>query len=221
MEGKRYKADLEAGNDAFAKLCAPMEKEIRKSRSWRPRKVFLLGNHEDRADRASLKDPKFLGHIGSENCRTRDWERYAFLERVWMDDICFSHYFQASHSNRPIGGSVDNRFNRIGCSFVQGHEQGYRIGNRIMGSGRTLYGLVAGSFYPHIEEYRGAQGQRHWRGIFVLNDVREGEYDIMPLSMNYLCRKYAGEDLMPYMMRKYPYGDWRHLGPAIQQRRAA
>lgn len=211
MEGKRYKDDVESGNEAFKRIDAPMRKEMRRSKTWKPRRIFLEGNHENRADRACTADPKYLGHVGSEDCDTLDWERHGFLERVWVGGICFSHYFQSSHSYRPIGGEVSNRLSKIGCSFVQGHEQGKREGNRIMGSGRTLYGLVVGSCYLHVEDYRGAQGQRHWRGAVILNEVKDGEYDLMTMSLGYLCRKYEGKELYDYMVRKHPYGDWSHL----------
>jgi hypothetical protein len=130
---------------------------------------------------------------------------------VWVDGICYSHYFTTQHSNRPIGGEVSNRLNKIGCSFVHGHEQGFRYGTRITGSGHSWHGVVAGSCYLHVEKYRGAQGQKHWRGIVVLNEVKDGDFCIMPLTLNYLCRKYESELLVNYMQEKYPEGDWSHL----------
>lgn len=208
MEGKRYKEDVESGNKAFARLDSAISAH---RKTWKPRKIFMMGNHENRADRACTQDPKFLGHIGTENCDTLDWERHDFLERVWVNGICFSHYFQGSHSWRPIGGEVSNRISKIGCSFVQGHEQGFRYGNRIMANGKTIHGLVAGSCYLHIEEYRGAQGQQHWRGVVVLNGVEDGDYCVMPLTLRYLCRKYTGQNLREYMARKHPYQNWDHL----------
>jgi hypothetical protein len=43
----------------------------------------------------------------------------------------------------------------------------------------------------HDEDYRGLQSNGEWRGIVVLNEVHNGGYDIMPLSMDYLRRKYG------------------------------
>lgn len=209
-EGQRYLADLEAGDEAFRRISEPIEKASKRG-DWRPRKIFLVGNHEDRADRAAIAQPKFFGHIGSEQCDTRGWERHEFLETVFVDGICYSHYFANSHSGRPIGGEVSNRLNKIGCSFVQGHEQGFRDGNKIMACGRTYRGVVAGSCYLHQEEYRGRQGQRHWQGVVVLNEVENGEFCMMELTLQYLCRKYEHKRLSDYMASKYPWGDWRHL----------
>lgn len=216
LEGARYKDDIEAGRYAWDVLTKPMELEkariIRnRKRPWEPDSHVTLGNHEARADRAANNNPKLLGTIGTHDCTFGNWQVHPFLARVVIDGICYSHYFQNTHSSFPIGGGIENRLARIGCSFVQGHEQGRRDGNRIMASGKTIYGLVAGSCYLHIEPYRGAQGQRHWRGIIFLNEVENGEYDICPISLRYLCRHYENMPLEKYMKLKYPNGSWEHL----------
>lgn len=212
LEGARFKDDVDVGNMAFARLCAPMEKQLSyKRNTWKPAKHFTAGNHEDRADRAAVADPKFMGVVGSQHCNVRDFKWHGFLKRLFLDGICYSHYFQNSHSRFPVGGEVTNRLNKIGASFVQGHEQGFRYGNRMTGAGKTWHGIVAGSCYLHIEDYRGAQGQRHWRGIVILNGVDDGDFCIMPLTLDYLCRKYEGKGLFDYMSKKYKDGDWEHL----------
>lgn len=215
LENARYQDDVDAGNKAFAQLCTPMDKEIARlaktKTPWKPQKHFIMGNHEQRADRAADSDPKWLGHVGSQHCNVRDFKWHGFLKRVWLNGICYSHYFQSSHSKFPVGGEVSNRLNKVGCSFVQGHEQGFRYGNKILASGRTIHGLVAGSAYLHEEAYRGAQGQRHWRGIVVLNGVINGDYCVMPLTLDYLCREFEGMGLQTYMEKKYKGVSWDHL----------
>lgn len=196
MENSRYQADLDAGNEAFRILCEPMEKKIAhllkaKRKSWNPRKVFLRGNHEDRADRVARNEPKWEGVIGSHNCQTRDFEVHPFLEIVDVDGIAYSHFFSNIHSGRPVGGTIPNRLNKIGRSFVQGHEQGMRYGMEQYPGRIRRHGLVAGSFYLHDEQYRGLQGNEEWRGIVVLNEVNEGDYCVMPLTMSYLQRRFG------------------------------
>lgn len=212
IEGARFKNDVDIGNGSFHSFNKPIKKEqTRRRGKWNPMKVFTAGNHENRADRAAIDDPKWMGVVGTQHCNVEDFKWHGFLKRVFIDGLCYSHYFQSSHSKFAIGGSIDNRLNKIGCSFIQGHEQGKKEGSRIMASGKTHYGLVAGSCYLHEEEYRGAQGQRHWRGIVVLNEVEDGEYDIMPLSLRYLCKRYEGTSLFDYMQKKYKGGSWEHL----------
>lgn len=206
MEGARYENDVEVGNKAFADLCAPMEAD---RSGWKPRKVFCFGNHENRINRAINGAPKWAGTIGEHHLLTRDFERVPFLDRVWQDGLCYSHYFQSSHSHHAIGGTIDNRLNKIGVSFVQGHEQGFRYSTRIQASGQTWHGLVAGSAYLHDEPYRGNQGQEHWRGIVVLNEVMDGNYCIMPLTLDYLCRKYEGIGIGEYLRKKYKDAEYK------------
>jgi hypothetical protein len=62
-----------------------------------------------------------------------------------------------------------------------------------------------------VENYRGNQGQGHFRGIIVLNEVKDGDFCIMPLTLNYLCRKYEGTLLVDYMRAKHPNQNWDHL----------
>lgn len=115
------------------------------------------------------------------------------------------HYFQMAGSDRPIGGSMDNRLNKICGTFVQGHEQGLLQHRRPLPIGKTIHGVVAGSAYLHSEDYRGPQRNNEWRGTVVLHDVRNGgDCDPMPLSMQYLCREYEGTDLYTFLTKKYP-----------------
>ena len=215
LEGARYADDLFVGNEAFKRLCLPMEKEIARLASghrkrWAPRKVFITGNHEVRADRVANNNPKFLGTIGSDHCDIRDWERIPFLKPIQIDGIYYCHYFSNVGTGKPIGGEVSTRLAKVNASFVQGHEQGKREGNRVTSTGKTLYGLVLGSCYLHLEPYRGPH-QRHWRGINILNEVEEGEYDRMEVSLKYLCRRYEGMKLHEFCKLKYPNGEWDHL----------
>jgi len=195
-EGARIRDDIDAGNEAWEMLFAPMWSEINRRKNkhrkrWAPRLVYCRGNHEDRLDRYVGSNPETEEILSTDMMLTPGFERKAFLEIVEIDGIWYSHYFANTHSGRAIGGSIDNRLNRIGRSFVQGHEQGFLYGVRQFPGQLTRHGLVAGSFYMHDEKYRGLQSNSEWRGIVVLNEVRDGgNYDVMPLSMDYLLRKY-------------------------------
>jgi|GEM_PF-1246552 len=47
------------------------------------------------------------------------------------------------------------------------------------------------SFYQKSEHYRGPQAASEWRGLVVLNEVAEGNADIMQVSLGYLRRKFG------------------------------
>ncbi|MCY1462892.1 hypothetical protein D9M71_807140 [compost metagenome] len=94
---------------------------------------------------------------------------------------------------------------------MQGHEQGKRYGDRPLANGKTIHGLVVGSCYLGTELYRGPQGANEWRGVAVLHDVRDGDFEPMFLTLRWLCREYTSEELSQYMKRRYPARDWSHL----------
>ena len=196
LENRRYRDDIEAGNEAFRRLCAPMNARIAQlkrnhEKHWNPRKVFITGNHEHRADRVAKSDPKWEGIIGSHNCETLDFERYPFLKIVEIDGIKYCHYFPSPFSGKPIGGTIVSRLNNIGGSFVQGHQQGFLYASKQFPD-HVKHGLVCGRFYLDDEGYRPPDVQRtEWNGIVVLNEVQNGTFDLMPLSMSYLQRKYG------------------------------
>jgi hypothetical protein len=188
LEGRRYQEDIDSGNVAFRLLNSYFKKS--RSKTWKPRKVFLEGNHENRANRVAKNDPKWAGIIGSHNCQTLDWERHPFLKIVDIDGLAYCHYFANPFSGKPIGGTIVNRLNAIGKSFVQGHQQGFLYASKQFPD-HVKHGLVAGRFYLDHETYRPEDVQKsEWSGVVILNAVRNGDYDLMPLRMDYLQRKY-------------------------------
>lgn len=195
-EGTRIRDDIEAGNDAFRRLITPMEAEILRRedghrKRWNPERHFFMGNHEYRVDRAVGEVPQFEGILHPEMMQTPGFKRHPFLEIVDIEGVLFSHYFSNVQSGRPIGGSIDNRLNRIGQSFAMGHQQGILFGQRQFPGSVQKHGLVAGSFYLHDEHYRDAQSNGEWRGLVVMNELENGKYDIMPLSMKYILRRFG------------------------------
>jgi transposase-like protein len=205
-EGARYEDDIKAGMDGLELMMRPVLDAIAAS-DWRPRMIYTEGNHEFRIVRTVNADPRYAGTIGPHHCNVEKYgfERHNFLEVVTVDGISYSHYFQMAGSNRPIGGSMDNRLNKICGSFVQGHEQGLLQHRRPLPIGKTIHGIVCGSAYLHSEDYRGPQRNNEWRGTVVLHDVRNGgDCDPMPLTLQYMAREYGGVELYDLLASKYP-----------------
>jgi hypothetical protein len=184
--------DIEAGNAGFERFFGPIRADIdrrvrTKTKTWRPRCEFLFGNHEIRASRFVDEDPKFAGLISLDAMKTPGFNRNEFLRIVTIDGIRYCHYFPNPLSGKPIGGTIPNRLNHIGGSFVQGHQQGFQYGCKQYPD-KVAHGLVCGRFYSHQERYRPGDVQDcEWNGIVFLNEVRNnGDFDLMPLSFNYL-----------------------------------
>lgn len=210
MEGRRYVQDIEAANKDWAILNSALTR-YNKNRSrtrhaqWNPQRYILLGNHEDRIDRAVNMDAQLEGVVSIEHLdyKRSGWKVVPFLEVLWLDGVAYSHYFYNPMSGKPLGGNVEARLKTIGHSFTMGHQQTLAYGLRFV-AGKSQHGLVAGSCYLHDEDYKGPQGNAHWRGIVVKHEVRDGSYDPMFVSLDYLCRRYEGVPLDKFMAKKYP-----------------
>lgn len=215
FEGRRYEKDIQAGNDSFAILTKYI-KEFNKRRTpanqYHPRLVFLMGNHCYRIELAIENDPVLEGVIGYHHLNTEGWEVYGFREVVWIDGVAYSHYFYNPMTGRPLGGMVATRLKTIGHTFTMGHQQTLDYAIRFV-AGKSHHGLVAGACYLHDEEYKGPQGNAHWRGIIVKHAVENGSYNPMFVDLDFLCRKYEGISLADYIKAKLippsaPFKPW-------------
>jgi hypothetical protein len=196
MENIRVKDDIECGNEAFQRLVGPMNKEIRRReeghrKRWEPETHFFTGNHEARITKAIQREPKWEGVIGLEHLLTPGFTRHNFLDIVTIDGIKVCHFFPNPYTGKAIGGTIINRLNHIGSSFIQGHQQGFLYASKQFPD-HVKHGLVCGRFYREHEHYRPRDVQNcEFNGVVVLNEVENGSYDIMPLSMGYLQRTYG------------------------------
>lgn len=202
FEGRRYKKDIEAVHRAQETLLKPvheyntLRRKQRRSR-YSPRMVMLLGNHENRINRAVEADAILDGTISTEDLRYEayGWEVHQFLEVVDIDGVLYSHFFPRSPSgrvmqNRRGAPSAHAQVRREMASCTSGHLQGLDFSLYQTGS-RRLYGLIAGSCYEHDEDYLTPQGTEYWRGIVMKHQVNNGEYDPMFVSLDYLKRRYG------------------------------
>ena len=187
-EGADYQADIDAGNEAIERLM----KQIRKKRGYKPRKIFLIGNHEERILRHINANPILRNKLGYKdfNLKEHGWAVRQFRTPVLIDGVAYAHYFYNPNTGKAYGGSAENMLAKIGFSFTQGHQQGKKIADRPLNNGKTLRGLVVGSFYQHDEEYKGPQANEHWRGCVFKHEVRAGTYCLMELSLDYLLKEW-------------------------------
>jgi hypothetical protein len=200
FEGRRIKKDVEICHKALDMLFRPLNdynaKQRRiKGKQYKPRIVITLGNHEDRITRAINEDARLEGLISIQDL---GFEKYGievipFLEVIDINGIWYSHYFYNPNSGKPYGGEALNRLKNIGHTFVQGHEQGLKIANKELPHGGMRWGFVAGSFYLHKENYKGPQGNNHWQGMLLFNDVKDGDFSHSTVRMKFLKDTYGDE----------------------------
>jgi len=197
FEGRRYVNDvrsvIEAQEVLFAPLTALQFQQARnKKKIYNPRTVMLIGNHENRINRAVNSDPKLEGMLKVEDLKYNSFwdEVYDFLDVVVIEGVAFSHYFVTGVAGRPASTAAA-QFRKTNMSCISGHQQGLQIHTGGRADGKRLTSIIAGSCYEHDEDYLGAQGNKHWRGILMLHEVNDGQFDLMPVSLDYLNKKYA------------------------------
>jgi hypothetical protein len=196
FEGLRYKKDIEVVRQAMDMLLKPLKDEQRrlkrnKEKQYNPKMVMLLGNHCNRINRAINNNPMLEGLISTQDLGyEKDWNVHEFLHPVFINGVGFNHYFPVGAMGRPAS-SAAALISKLHMSCVAGHQQGKQLAYGKRADGKPICGIIAGSFYLHDESYLDQLSNRHWRGLIVLNEVEDGCFDEMTLSIDYLRRKYA------------------------------
>lgn len=192
FEGRRYKEDVKALRDGYAKLEAELPKK-----GYKPHKFKLWGNHEERILRVLNRDPKLIGTIGLEDFGLSQWgwSSPRYLEPVEINGVFFSHYFVSGVMGRPIGGEnpATALCNKMHRSCVAGHLHLFDYSERTDVAGSKIQCMVGGCFLAEdqVEEYSG-EAQKMWHnGLVYLHDVRGGRYDFETISTERLRRTYG------------------------------
>ena len=196
-EGARYQDDIDAGIEAMQRLLKPIndynkKRKKNKEKQYKPEKHFLIGNHEQRIERHVEANPELYRKLSYKDFELEKdgWIVHDFLEVLEIEDILFSHYFYNPMSGRPYGGKCHTKLNNVGRSFIMGHQQCLDMAIKDLPDGSRIRGLVAGAFYSHDEGYKGYQGNGHWRGAVYLHEVKDADYNLMELSLDYLVKNW-------------------------------
>jgi hypothetical protein len=152
--------------------------------------VMLLGNHENRIDRAINNNPTLEGLISTKDLEyAKDWEVHEFLRPIFINGVGFNHYWPVGAMGRPAAtsGAI---LSKLHMSCIAGHQQGKQVAYGKRADGKPICAIIAGSYYLHDESYMDQLSNKHWRGLLVMNEVEDGHFDEMFLSIEYLGRKY-------------------------------
>lgn len=196
FEGRRYMTDVQATRAAMKALTDPIKEfnaraRKNKEKQYHPRMILTLGNHENRINRAVENDAKLEGVLSVDDLQYSEfgWEVHPFLDVVVVDGIAYSHYFVTGVAGRPASTAAA-QLRKTNMSTVAGHQQGLQIATGGRADGARLQSIIAGSCYEHDEDYLGPQGNKHWRGCLMLHDVKDGEFDLMQIKLDWLKEKY-------------------------------
>lgn len=196
FEGRRYKADIKAAQEAMDLLLKPLrdynDKAIEGRRKrYKPRLVMTLGNHEQRIQRVANDNPELEGVVSYDDLPYQDWEVHDFLKPVVIDGVLYVHFLANPMTGKPFAGTALNQLTKVGQSFCVGHKQTLDVATRFTLTGEQQWGIVAGACYLHDEDYKGYQGNHHYRGIVMLHDVHKGSFNPMFVDLKYLKERYA------------------------------
>jgi hypothetical protein len=197
FEGRRYTDDIAAGIDGMVNFLAPIKIEqnrriVNKKKQWNPRMIYCMGNHEERINKAINSDRKLEGLISFKDLMLEDfgWEVYPFLQPVNVGGVMFAHYFCSGVLGRPVS-SARLMLTKKHQSCIMGHVQDRDIAFAQRADGKRMTGLFAGIFYQHDEEYLNYQTNQSWRGIWMLHEVDDGSFDELPVSIEFLRKRYG------------------------------
>ena len=187
FEGRSYHRDISVARYGLSLLCGTYQKLRSINLPYNPRQVFLLGNHEDRILRAIEEDRVLEGTIHQDDL---GYAEYGFDVRPYLSvytsrGINFSHYFSSGVLGRPVS-SARALLTKKHSSAIMGHVQKRDIAYDYTADGKQITGIFVGTFYQHDEAYLNPQTNKHWRGIWMLHNCVDGEFDEMPVSLQYL-----------------------------------
>lgn len=188
FEGRRYKKDIDHAHDALDKFNKGLE-------GRRPRKIMLLGNHEERIDRTVDDIPELEGTISTDDFKFEKfgWEVHPYQKPVNVDGVYYCHNYPTGVMGKPISGDNVARSlllkNKVSSTVGHIHTFDYAI--CAVPSGRKLMGLSAGCYLHHKENYAKATQQMWWSGLVIKRNVSKGEYDLEMVEYNTIRRKYG------------------------------
>ena len=193
-EGRRYWKDVGAALAARDVVSNAIER----SRGYSPLRECLVGNHENRIQRAIESDPAQLeGIIGLGDlygpAKAQGWRVTDYLTPREIDGICYQHYFTSGVMARAISGkhAASNLVLHGNMSCVQGHTHTFDYSEQGQAQGNKVFGLVAGCYFTHQESYAGPANRLWWRGLVLLRNVVNGYGEIAKFNIETIRRTYG------------------------------
>jgi hypothetical protein len=193
FHGHRWAKDLAAFHEGMQMFLAPIHAAMAADPTWKPRFVFCEGNHESHIERITQQYPFLEGTISREDLCLEEygWEVFPFLQPVEIGGVAFCHYFPSGVMGRPISSAAEI-LRKLHMSAFAGHQQGREIAYARRADGGNLTAIISGSFYQHKYKFLSPFTNAHWRGTYFLHEVKDGQFDEMALSIDYLRRRYGG-----------------------------
>lgn len=193
--GRSYKADIDSHNDYQEKLWHACKKSKRKM----PGRVTLIGNHEQRIDRALDLSPQLEGTISYADLNLDKYYDIVVPYEgntpgvIEIDGVHYAHYFISGVLGKPIGGQYPaaSLLAKKYVSCTMGHAHVFDYATRTRADGSKIHGLVAGCYQDYMADWAGLSNGLWSRGVVIKRNVEGGNYDIQWVSIEALRKEYA------------------------------
>lgn len=194
--GKSYEKDINSYLDFQSRTWDPVKARKKKL----PDRYYFIGNHEERIDRALDLAPELEGTIGYKDLRLDDYyDEVIYYEggtpgvKV-IEGVAFAHYFITGISGRSISGEhpAYTLLTKNFQSCVQGHAHVLDFCERTQAEGKKMMSLVCGVYQDYDAPWAGAINDLWWRGVCILHNTDDGQFDLETVSMDRLKKIYRG-----------------------------
>ncbi len=193
--GRSYAKDVNSFLDGQERMWYPVKKRKKKM----PKRVYLIGNHEQRIDRVLDLSPELIGTVGYENLCLKDYyDEVVPYEGntpgiIDIEGIAFSHFFVSGVMGRSISGEhqAHSMLSKNFKSCVQGHTHTWSNDMRTTVDGKQIQAVVAGCYQDYDAEWAGTVNRLWWRGCVILDNVEDGVFDLRQISLRSLEKAYG------------------------------
>ena len=199
-ELRRYRHDILACHDALDKINKPLElynqgrRNTKRAQRLIPRKVMILGNHEDRIVRAVNLAPELEGTLDIADLKYPEygWEVIPYKRPIEIERVYFCHFFPSGVKGEAISGFniASNIIQKNMVSSVCGHSHLYDHAIRNRPDGTKVIGLCTG-WYGEQPTYNDATENLWWSGLLILNEMNNGTFDVEQISIDRVKQLYG------------------------------
>lgn len=198
MEGQRYRADVDAGNQALDLLLQPLLEHNQRQRrlkmaQYRPEWIWLLGNHEDWCAQYVEKNPQMAGFVDIARdlrLRERGMTVIPYRESHQIEGVIFSHS-PINAAGKPCSGkhALLRSSELSHRSTVFGHTHRWEALNVMRHGAETISQfLSAGMFAAGVDAYAHGTPCNWWRGVTILEIWAPGRFDAEQVSLERLMK---------------------------------
>lgn len=196
FQGRNYKEDISAHLDFEERVWEPVKRQKKKL----PRRVYTVGNHDYRIERALDKSPELSGAISMNDLELNryyddvvHYQGHGTPGLIEIDGIGYAHYVIAGVSGKPLSSL------HLGYQLCQkrhksttvGHQHLFSYDVQAISEDKFIHGLCIPCLTDYPVDWAGTVTDLWNRGVVIKRNVEDGNYDLQYISLNALEKEYG------------------------------